>query len=79
MGMERTEDEPPPLAVYQTVRCLECDAVYSKPARGGTAKSNPGCPDCGYVGWVAVDVPVRAIEPPRSDEDLRQRRSARSR
>ena len=42
------------LAVVASVRCLECGAVYAKPAGGGTVHSNPGCPDCGYLGWVAV-------------------------
>jgi hypothetical protein len=36
------------------VRCLECSAVYEKPANGGTVESNPGCPECGYVGWALV-------------------------
>jgi predicted nucleic acid-binding Zn-ribbon protein len=42
------------LAVVASVRCLECGAIYAKPAGGGTVHSNPGCPDCGYVGWIAV-------------------------
>jgi predicted nucleic acid-binding Zn-ribbon protein len=45
------------------VRCLECGAVYSKPAAGGTAETNPGCPTCGYVGWIPVSLPA---EPRRS-------------
>ena len=46
------------LAVVESVRCLECGAVYAKPAGGGTVRANPGCPECGYVGWLAVSVPV---------------------
>jgi hypothetical protein len=42
------------LTVLESVRCLECGAVYAKPSSGGTARANPGCPDCGYVGWVAA-------------------------
>jgi predicted nucleic acid-binding Zn-ribbon protein len=42
------------LAVVASVRCLECGALYAKPAGGGTVRSNPGCPECGYLGWVAV-------------------------
>ena len=42
------------LAVVASVRCLECGAIYAKPAGGGTVRSNPGCPECGYLGWVAV-------------------------
>ena len=48
----------PRLSVFESVRCLECGDVYSKPANGGTAQANPGCPDCGYVGWLAVTIPV---------------------
>jgi len=50
--------KPPPsqqgLSLVESVRCLECDTVYAKPAGGGTVQANPGCPECGYVGWVAV-------------------------
>jgi hypothetical protein len=48
----------PALAVVESVRCLECGAVYAKPAGGGTVRANPGCPECGYVGWLAVSVPL---------------------
>ena len=44
----------PNLTVLETVRCLECGAVYAKPSGGGTVQENPGCPDCGYVGWVGA-------------------------
>src|SRR3954447_23834259 len=47
----------PMLTVLESVRCLECGAVYSKPADGGTVRENPGCPECGYVGWVVADTP----------------------
>ena len=50
------------------VRCLECGTIYSKPVEAGTVASNPGCPDCGYVGWLAVTIPV--------NEDFAPRRSA---
>ena len=40
--------------VVESVRCLECDAVYAKPRGGGTVRENPGCPECGYVGWMAT-------------------------
>jgi predicted nucleic acid-binding Zn-ribbon protein len=42
------------LAVVASVRCLECGALYAKPAGGGTVRSNPGCPECGYLGWMTV-------------------------
>jgi len=47
---------PPNLTVLESVRCLECGVVYAKPAGGGTVQENPGCPDCGYVGWVGARV-----------------------
>ena len=55
----------PALTVLESVRCLECGAVYSKPADGGTVRENPGCPECGYVGWVVADTPFRAGASPR--------------
>ncbi len=55
------------LELIENVRCLECGAVYSKPARGGTVAANPGCPDCGYLGWLPVTIPVsRELVRPRS-------------
>jgi hypothetical protein len=45
------------LAVLDSVRCLECGAVYSKPSSGGTSETNPGCPVCGYVGWIPISLP----------------------
>jgi hypothetical protein len=45
------------LAVLESVRCLECSEVYSKPLGGGTVQKNPGCPVCGYVGWLPLSLP----------------------
>ncbi|HET7572186.1 MAG TPA: hypothetical protein VFJ77_05890 [Gaiellaceae bacterium] len=42
--------------LFETVRCLECGDVYAKPAGGGTVQMNPGCPTCGYVGWIPLAV-----------------------
>jgi predicted nucleic acid-binding Zn-ribbon protein len=47
-----------PLTLLESVRCLDCGGVYAKPAGGGTVEQNPGCPDCGYVGWLSASVPV---------------------
>ena len=41
------------------VRCLECGTKYVKPADGGTVNENPGCPKCGYVGWISATIPAR--------------------
>jgi hypothetical protein len=49
--------ESPPLTVVESVQCLECGAVYAKPAGGGTVRENPGCPECTYVGWVKAEDP----------------------
>ena len=49
------------LAVLEGVRCLECGEIYAKPVAGGTVQMNPGCPCCGYVGWIPLTVPA----PPR--------------
>ena len=35
-----------------TVRCLQCGIAYEKPFGGGTEEQNPGCPACGYSGWI---------------------------
>jgi hypothetical protein len=54
--MSNSGDAVPNLTVLESVRCLECGAVYAKPSGGGTVRENPGCPDCGYVGWVGARV-----------------------
>jgi hypothetical protein len=56
--------EAPTLTVLESVRCLECGAVYAKPSAGGTVQENPGCPDCGYVGWVGARVAAFSEPPP---------------
>ena len=60
-------------AVAETagVRCLACGTEYVKPAEGSTAIRNPGCPDCGYVGWLAASVPFTRGGRSRSGGDLR--------
>jgi hypothetical protein len=67
------------LQLLSSVRCLACATVYPKPSSLGTAESNPGCPRCGYVGWVPADKDEddEVIEGPglsRSFEDLPLRR-----
>jgi phage FluMu protein Com len=52
------------LALLENVRCLECGKVYAKPAAGGTVHKNPGCPVCGYLGWIPVTLPAER-RPPR--------------
>ena len=64
-------DSVPQLAVLETVRCLECGDIYSKPGDGGTARENPGCPACGYVGWIPIRLPAEPGARPRCDAGLR--------
>ena len=52
-----------PLSRIQRVRCLACGIVYVKPAGGGTVSANPGCPACGYVGWVLETSGIRRDVP----------------
>lgn len=75
--MEAAHAAAKQLAVLESVRCLECSEIYSKPVAGGTVQKNPGCPTCGYVGWIPLSVPEES--PRRSGAGLRPRRPARAR
>lgn len=72
-----------PFAVLESVRCLACSTVYAKPTRGGTFRANPGCPECGYVGWLPLAEAITPSSEPderrRSDGGPRLDRSVRSR
>ena len=46
------------LASFESVRCLECGEVYSKPVAGSIVQKNPGCTMCGYVGWIPLTLPA---------------------
>lgn len=63
------------LTVIETVRCLACETVYAKPRLGGTAATNPGCPECGYLGWSALS--AKEPRPFRSFADPLRSRLAR--
>ena len=67
-----------PLSVLESVRCLECSEVYSKPLAGSTVEKNPGCPVCGYVGWIPLKLPPERGLLLRFAGDRRRRPSARS-
>jgi hypothetical protein len=75
--MEAAHAAPKPFAVLESVRCLECSEIYSKPLAGGTVEKNPGCPNCGYVGWIPLTLPSES--PRRFAGGPRQRRFARAR
>jgi hypothetical protein len=45
-------------AALESVRCLDCSTEYAKPTGGGTLSTNPGCPRCGYVGWLPLSAPL---------------------
>ena len=78
--MDDLHAAPPPgedAAVSEAVRCLECGAVYSKPAGGDTVTANPGCPECGYLGWLSSSIPFSEDAPRhRSSGNRRQRQPA---
>jgi predicted nucleic acid-binding Zn-ribbon protein len=76
MGAGENAEKRPKLELVQNVRCLECGAVYSKPSRGGTASANPGCPDCGYVGWLTTSSATALALRHRFAADLPRRHSA---
>ena len=59
--------------LVESVRCLECGDVYPRTAGDGTVAANPGCPRCGYVGWIPLDVPAPPGVPRRSVWDPRPR------
>ena len=63
MGMVVTEVAG--LVPVERVRCLECGVTYVKPCGGNTIRRNPGCPRCGYVGWISASVPFTAATEPR--------------
>jgi hypothetical protein len=54
------------------VRCLECGAKYVKPADGGTVHENPGCPKCGYLGWISATIPTVGPAGPATPDGLRR-------
>jgi hypothetical protein len=60
------------------VRCLGCGKQYVKPGGRGTLSSNPGCPECGYVGWLPSSDPVTRATRDRSGASRRLLRSTRS-
>jgi hypothetical protein len=74
-GMEAS----PRLTGIESVCCLDCGKVYGKPSGGGTLSMNPGCPHCGYVGWLPHAEWLRGAWPrDRFGADRRPRRSVRS-
>jgi hypothetical protein len=65
-----------PSARIERVRCLGCGIQYVKPVGGGTVSANPGCPECGYVGWVRESATTkREIASLRSVADRLRRRT----
>jgi hypothetical protein len=58
-----TRSETRTLQLVERVRCLDCGSAYSKPAAGGTVAANPGCPECGYLGWVPAGLSYPRCSP----------------
>jgi hypothetical protein len=61
MSMEAFATIASLIARFESVRCLECGEVYAKPLAGGTVEKNPGCPLCGYVGWIPLTLPPERV------------------
>jgi predicted nucleic acid-binding Zn-ribbon protein len=68
--------DAPDLELLHLVRCLGCGSFYAKPKRGGTMSANPGCPECGYLGWLTTSSATAIALRHRFDEDRPRRRSA---
>ena len=68
--------EARPVSHIERVRCLGCGALYVKPSGGGTVSANPGCPECGYVGWVLESSPFTRDALQLRSVGHRQRRRA---
>lgn len=68
-----------PLAVLESIRCLECGEVYARPGGGSAVRESPGCPVCGYVGWIPVTLPQEPSRPHRSGAGRRTPRLAPTR
>jgi hypothetical protein len=67
------------LSLVVTVQCLACGSTYSKPEGGGTFKTNPGCPRCGYLGWSREGGLTDELERPRFAVDRLRDRLVRPR
>jgi predicted nucleic acid-binding Zn-ribbon protein len=65
------------LVVLESVLCLDCGEIYSKPSHGGTAVTNPGCPACGYAGWIPLAAAPARRRQHRSAADPPPHRLAR--
>ena len=72
------EQAPARLRPVQLVRCLGCGKEYAKPGGRGTLSTNPGCPECAYVGWLPSPVPVTKAARDRSGAGRLLLRSTRS-
>jgi hypothetical protein len=53
---------------FLSVQCRACGAGYEKPKARSTARANPGCPECGAVGWMPAysEVTAAGAAPHRS-------------
>ena len=60
--MQAASRDATSFTVLESVLCLECAEIYSKPVAGGTVEKNPGCPHCGYVGWIPLSPPEQAAQ-----------------
>jgi hypothetical protein len=67
------------LYAVERVRCLDCGTTYGKPKAGGTVQENPGCPRCGYLGWISATARPEADAQRRTAAGRQPRRSVQLR
>jgi hypothetical protein len=80
LGIFRHMEAPSSNVVQiERVRCLECGTTYAKPVDGGTVHENPGCPRCGYLGWISAAIPASGSGLRRFAGDRRPRPIVRAR
>ena len=63
----------------ERVRCLDCGTRYARRAGPSSVSRNPGCPRCGYVGWIHASIPRSPYESLRSGADRLPSQTARPR
>jgi len=77
MGGTPSDCQEQALSVIETIRCLGCGALYSRPRQIGTAAANPGCPECSYVGWRPISAEEASPRPRFYADRLRRQPAPR--
>lgn len=67
------------LTAVESVRCLGCGTIYTRPTGRGSLAAHDGCPECTYVGWQPSGERFTAPSPhARFGADRPRRRQLRS-